>query len=70
MPAPQIAYSTREERLEFVLERYHCQAPSCGFCGSCNVPGGGSAVQVFDDYIEGRCEFVTIASRLWREQGK
>lgn len=56
--------------MEFVLERYHCQAPSCGFCGSCNVPGGGSAVQVFDDYIEGRCEFVTIASRLWREQGK
>lgn len=40
MLAPQIEYSDREERIEFIQERFHCKAPSCGGCGSCNLPDG------------------------------
>jgi len=40
MLAPQIDFSDREERIEFIQERFHCKAPSCGGCGSCNLPDG------------------------------
>ena len=49
--APQIEYSDREERLEFIQDRYHCKAPSCGRCGSCALPDGVPAVEYFADYI-------------------
>ncbi len=42
MLAPQIEYSDREERIEFIQERFHCKAPSCGGCGSCNLGVVGS----------------------------
>lgn len=64
--APQIEYSGREERLQFVQERFHCEAPSCGRCGSCNLPDGISAIDFFADYIDGKYEFATIASKLWQ----
>lgn len=67
MPAPQKDFSDREERLEFVLMKHNCNAPSCGYCSSCHLPGGLSAIDLFDDYIEGRCEYVDIASKLWEE---
>lgn len=66
MPAPQIAHSTREERLLFVQERYHCRYPACGGCGSCRLPDKRPALQVFAEYIEGRVEFVKIAAQLWK----
>ena len=66
MIAPKIDYSDREERLSFVRERFSCKAPACGGCGSCRMPGGKPAVEVFKDYIEGTVEFVTISSGLWR----
>ena len=62
MIAPQIAYSDRDERLEFVVERFKCKAPACGGCGSCRMPNGKSAI----DYIDGKVEFSAIASKLWR----
>ena len=66
MIAPGIDYSTKEERLDYIRERFHCKAPACGGCGSCRMPGGKPAVEVFKDYIEGTAEFVTISSSLWR----
>ena len=66
MIAPKIDYSTKEERLDYIRERFHCKAPACGGCGSCRMPGGKPAVEVFKDYIEGTAEFVTISSSLWR----
>ena len=66
MIAPKIDYSDREERLDYIRERFHCKAPACGGCGSCRMPGGKPAVEVFKDYIEGRVEFVTISSSLWK----
>ena len=65
MIAPQIDYSDRDERLEFVVERFKCKAPACGGCGSCRMPNGKSALDTFADYIDGKVEFSAIASRLW-----
>ena len=66
MIAPKIDYSDREERLSFIRERFSCKAPACGGCGSCRMPDGRPAVEVFKDYIEGKVEFVTVSSKLWK----
>lgn len=66
MIAPKIDYSDREGRLSFVRERFNCKAPACGGCGSCRMPDGRPAVEVFKDYIEGTVKFVTISSSLWK----
>lgn len=63
--APQIEYSDREERLEFIQDHYHCKAPSCGRCGSCALPDGVPAVEYFADYIDGKVEYVKLAAKVW-----
>ena len=63
--APQIEYSDREERLEFIQDRYHCKAPSCGRGGSCALPDGVPAVEYFADYIDGKVEYVKLAAKVW-----
>ena len=65
MLAPQIEYSDREERLEFIQERFHCKTPSCGGCGSCNLPDGMPSAEYFADYIDGKVEFVKLAAKIW-----
>ena len=66
MIAPRIEFSDRAERLEFVQARFHCKAPACGGCGSCNLPDGKSALETFADYIDGKTEFSAIASTIWK----
>ncbi len=51
--------------VEFIQERFHCKAPSCGGCGSCNLPDGVPAAEYFADYIEGKVEFVKLAAKIW-----
>ena len=53
MLVPQIEFSDREERIEFIQDRFHCKSPSCGGCGSCNLPDGVPAAEYFADYIDG-----------------
>ncbi|WP_277064863.1 hypothetical protein [Prevotella aurantiaca] len=65
MLAPQIEFSDREERVEFIQERFHCKSPACGGCGSCNLPDGVPAVEYFADYIDGKVEFVKLAAKIW-----
>ena len=65
MLASQIDFSDREERIEFIQERFHCKAPSCGGCGSCNLPDGVPALEYFADYIDGKIEFVKLAAKIW-----
>ena len=64
MIAPKIGFSTKEERLDYIRKRFHCKAPACGGCGSCRMPGGKPALDVFADDIDGKVEFVTVPSRL------
>ncbi|MDD5818066.1 MAG: hypothetical protein PUE80_02640 [bacterium] len=66
MIAPKIHFSDQQERIAFVVERFHCKAPACGGCGSCHLPNGKSAIETFADYINGKVEFSAIASRLWK----
>lgn len=65
MLAPQIEFSDREERIEFIQERFHCKSPACGDCGSCNLPDGVPAAEYFADYIDGKVEFVKLAAKIW-----
>ncbi len=65
MLAPKIEYSDRDERMQFVRERFHCKYPSCGGCGSCHLPRGISAMVYFADYIDGKKEFATLSAKLW-----
>lgn len=65
MLAPQIEFSDREERIEFIQERFHCKSPACGGCGSCNLPDGVPAVEYFADYIDGKVEFVKLTAKIW-----
>lgn len=64
--SPQIDYSTKEERMQFIKERYKCMAPDCGYCGRCGMPDDLVPEEVFADYIDGKVEFVTIASKLYK----
>ncbi len=52
---PQIASSTREERLAYVRERYQCIA-DCDNCGLCKLFRGGDAEHALAAYIEGKTE--------------
>lgn len=65
MLAPQIEFSNREERMEFIQERFNYKSPSCGGCGSCSLPDGVPATEYFADYIDGKVEFVKLASKIW-----
>ena len=67
MLAPQIEFSDREERIEFIQERFHCKSPACGGCGSCNLPDGVPAAEYFADYIDGKVEFVKLAAKIWEQ---
>lgn len=56
MNPPIIDCSTKEEREEYIKEKYKCKS-SCEICGNCKVFKGKSAETVFVDYIEGLKEY-------------
>lgn len=60
--APEVACSTREERLAYVRERYRCIA-DCDNCGICAMFHNVDPEVVFEDYIEGIADLVTCAQR-------
>lgn len=65
MMVPKIDNSDREERLAYVREKYKCRV-DCDMCGNCKVLRGRDAEDVFADYIEGKTEYVKIASQMWK----
>ena len=52
--APEITYSTAEERREFIRKKYPCIA-DCDMCGLCKVFRGRDAEHAFEDYICAAC---------------
>ena len=60
MFAPKVEDSTREERLEYVQDRWRCM---CN-CGKCNMLRGRDAEIVYEDYIEGRRAYRDITIEL------
>ena len=65
MIAPRTDSSSREERLDFRRQRFHCKAPACGGCGSCRLPGHVPAVDAFAEYIDGKVEFASLSQKIW-----
>lgn len=63
MTAPRIEYSTREERLEYVLDRWRCLC-NCELCGRCNILKGRDAEIVYADYIEGKRSYIDISLEI------
>lgn len=61
--APDIHASTREERLDYVLDKWRC-CHSCEICGKCSVLRGRDAEIVYADYIEGRCSYMDITMKI------
>lgn len=61
--APDIDTSTREERLEYVTDKWRC-CNNCEICGKCNILRGRDAEIVYEDYIEGRCSYMEVTLRI------
>lgn len=61
METPDIEYSTREERLEFVRNEFRCLG-NCPICGKCSFLRGREAEDLYADYIEGRRTFLDITA--------
>ena len=51
MTAPNIDSSTREERLDYVLNEWRC-LHNCEICGKCHVLKGRSEEKLYVDYID------------------
>lgn len=61
--APDIENSTKQERLEYVLDKWRC-CHSCEICGKCSVLRGVDAEIAYEDYIEGRTPYMEITKRI------
>lgn len=63
MFAPGIEGSTREERLEYVRDKWGC-INNCRLCGRCCILRGQEAEIVYADYIEGRRSYMDITLEI------
>lgn len=59
MTAPNIESSTREERLDYVLNEWRC-LHNCEICGKCHVLKGRSEEKLYADYIDGKRSYMDI----------
>ena len=59
MAAPSIELSTREERLDYVLNEWRC-LHNCELCGKCHVLKGRSEEMLYAEYIEGKRSYMDI----------
>ena len=63
MTAPSIESSTREERLDYVLNEWRC-LHNCEICGKCHVLKGRSEEQLYADYIDGKRSYMEITLEI------
>ena len=63
MTAPNIESSTREERLDYVLNEWRC-LHNCEICGKCHVLKGRSEEQLYADYIDGKRSYMEITLEI------
>ena len=59
MEQPKIDNSTKEERLAYVLEAWKC-LHDCESCGKCRILKGKDAETLYEDYIEGKREYMEV----------
>ena len=63
MTAPNIESSTREERLDYVLNEWRC-LHNCEICGKCHVLKGRSEESLYADYIDGKRSYMDITLEI------
>ena len=63
MEAPSIELSTREERLDYVLNEWRC-LHNCELCGKCHVLKGRSEEMIYAEYIEGKRSYMDITLEI------
>ena len=63
MTAPNIESSTREERLDYVLNEWRC-LHNCEICGKCHVLKGRSEEILYADYIDGKRSYMEITLEI------
>ena len=63
MTAPSIESSTREERLDYVLNEWRC-LHNCELCGKCHVLKGRNEEQLYADYIDGKRSYMDITLEI------
>ena len=63
MTAPNIESSTREERLDYVLNKWRC-LHNCGGGGEGHVGEGGSEEMLYADYIDGKRSYMDITLEI------
>ena len=59
---PDIASSTKEQRLAYIRETFRCRN-DCDSCGLCRVFRSREPLLVFGDYIEGKRTFQEIMQK-------
>lgn len=60
MRAPEIKYSTEEERRQYIKDTFKCIA-DCDMCGLCTVFRGKDPELAYADYISGEREFFDVS---------
>ena len=63
MVAPNIDSSTKEERLDYVLNEWRC-LHNCEICGKCHVLKGRSEEMLYADYIDGKRSYMDITLEI------
>lgn len=59
---PDIETSTREEREQFIRERFKCIS-DCDSCGICTMYRNQDPLLVYQDYIGGTRDFMEITAK-------
>ena len=63
MTAPNIESSTREERLDYVLNGWRC-LHNCEICGKCHVLKGRNEGMLYASYIEVKRSYMDITLEI------
>ncbi len=63
MTAPKIDTSSKEERREYILEAWKC-LNDCETCGKCRILKGKNAEKLYNDYIDGKREYIDITLEI------
>ena len=62
MRPPEIETSTKEEREAFILKQFQCIS-DCDSCGLCQVFRGESPEIAYQDYIDGKADYLEVSMR-------
>ena len=63
MTMPDIHNSTKEERRAYVLEAWKC-LHDCEMCGKCRILRGRDPETLYDDYIEGKRNYIDVTLEI------